>query len=153
MSNLALSVTTGGTNGGILTTLSGKGFPLDKKSINITVCSKLATIKSINNINVQFYLPACATTGNQTVNIAVGSVTDTSLSFNYTTASGAPTINSLNPISANPGVKGTLEINGQNFGTNASQVTVFLSNATGKIYPLAILTINDTYIKVGLPGG
>ena len=112
LSNLALSVTSGGTNGGILTILSGKGFPLDKSLITITVCSKLATIKSITNNNVQFYLPACNATGNQTVNIAIGSVTDTSLSFNYTTASGAPVINLLNPTSANPGVKGTLEING-----------------------------------------
>jgi len=28
-----------------------------------------------------------------------------------------------------------------------------LANATGKVYTLAILSLNDTYIKVGLPGG
>jgi hypothetical protein len=32
-------------------------------------------------------------------------------------------------------------------------VQVFLANSTGKIYSLKVLTINDTYIKVGLPGG
>jgi hypothetical protein len=30
---------------------------------------------------------------------------------------------------------------------------VFLSNATGKIYQLAILDFNNTYIKTGIPGG
>ena len=52
LSNLALSVTSGATNGGILTSLTGNGFPLDKKQMSITVCNKAATIKSINNINV-----------------------------------------------------------------------------------------------------
>lgn len=32
-------------------------------------------------------------------------------------------------------------------------MSVFLSNSTGKIYQLTILTLNSTYIKVGLPGG
>jgi len=60
---LTLSVTSGGTNGGTLTSINGNGFPLEKNLINITVCSKLATIKSVNNIDVQFYVPSCATTG------------------------------------------------------------------------------------------
>ena len=150
----SLSVASGGNNGGILITLVGKGFPLDKSQMSITICSKTATIKAISNIDAQFYLPSCASTGSNPVTIAVGSLNDSSLNFSYVSASQvAPTILSLNPPTANPGVKGTLEINGQNFGTNASLVKVFLSNQTGKIYQLTILSLNETYIKVGLPGG
>lgn len=32
-------------------------------------------------------------------------------------------------------------------------MNVFLSNATGKIYKLRVITVNNTYIKVGLSGG
>lgn len=46
-----------------------------------------------------------------------------------------------------------LEIDGLNFGSNASNLQVFLSNSSGKIYQLNILNSTDTYIKVGLSGG
>lgn len=105
----SLSLASAGNNGGVLITLLGKGFPLDKSKITITICSKTATIKTISNTNAQFYLPSCANTGSSQVTITVGTLTDTSLSFNYITAlSAAPAIASLNPASANPGVKGTL---------------------------------------------
>lgn len=105
----SLSIASGGANGGILITLVGQGFPLDKTKITITVCSKQATIKSVTNINAQFYLPSCGNIGNSTVIVAVGSQNDSSLLFNYLTAAiAAPIISSLNPPSANPGVKGTL---------------------------------------------
>lgn len=150
----SLSVTTGTNNGGYIIKLIGKGFPLDKKDINITMCSNRATIKTISNIEIDFYVPACSTTGSQTVDIQMGALTDNSLSFTYTDAAGsAPTITSLSPASANPGVKGILEISGTSFGNDASLAQVFLSNATGKIYRLNIFELNNTYIKTGLPGG
>lgn len=46
-----------------------------------------------------------------------------------------------------------LEVSGANFGTNASQLQVFLSNSSGKVYQLNILSSNDTYLKLGLSGG
>ena len=105
----SLSVTSAGNNGGILVTLIGKGFPLDKSQMSISICGNLATIKTINNIKADFYLPSCSSTGNQTVTITVGSVTNTDLTFNYNDGTTtAPTILSINPTSANPGVKGTL---------------------------------------------
>lgn len=135
-------------------TLNGKGFPLDKSQLSISVCGNSATIKSITNINAEFYLPACSTTTSQTVTVTVGSNTASNLAITYTDGSlSAPTIYSISPTSANPGVKGTLEINGDKFGTNDTAVQVFLSNSTGKIYQLTILKLNNTYIKVGLPGG
>jgi hypothetical protein len=41
-----LNVSTGGTNGGYVITISGNGFPSDKSQISITLCNALATIKS-----------------------------------------------------------------------------------------------------------
>ena len=150
----SLSVASAGNNGGVLVSILGKGFPLDKSLMQISICNNLATIKAITNLKVDFYLPSCDSTGIKTVTISFGSITNTNLNIDYTDgSSSAPTIVSLNPPSANPGVKGTLEINGQKFGNDSSQVQVFLSNATGKIYKLSVLKVNDTYIKTGLPGG
>ena len=150
----SLSVSTGGNNGGYLISMSGHGFPLNKDKISIKMCNNSATIKTINNIEVSFFVPSCGNVGNESVEVTVGSNTCSSLVFAYTDGSStAPTISQLNPTSANHGVKGTIEIFGTNFGVNASAATVYLSNATGKIYQRPVLSINDSYIKAGLPGG
>lgn len=44
-------------------------------------------------------------------------------------------------------------ISGNRFGSSSNGVKVFLSNATGKVYELNVLNMNDTYMRVGLPGG
>ena len=150
----SLSVTTGGNNGGYLISLNGKGFPLDKTKMTISICGNEATITQLSNIKADFYVPACSTLGVQTVTVTFGSLTDTSLSFTYTDAAlTAPTITSLSPSTQNPAMKGALNISGNGFGTVATGVKVFLSNATGKIYELKVLMINNTFIKAGLPGG
>lgn len=59
----SLSPSTGGNNGGYLITLAGTGFPLDKTLVTVSVCGSNAVIHSINNIEIQFYLPQCANTG------------------------------------------------------------------------------------------
>jgi len=105
----SLTSTTGGDNGGYLISLNGAGFPLSKSLIKIEICGKNATIRSVNNIKADFFIPKCGTLGSQTVTVYVGSLTDTSLSFTYTDGSAsAPTITSLVPASANPGLKGSL---------------------------------------------
>ena len=150
----SLSSTTGGNNGGYLITLTGSGFPLDVSLIKIEICQKQATIKTTTNIQVEFYIPACSTLTTEAVTVTVGTLTNSTLSFTYIDGSGtAPQITAINPVSANPGIKGTMIITGSGFGTDASVVTVFLANNTGKIYQLPILTISDTSIKTGLPGG
>ena len=68
----SLSVTTGGDNGGYLINLDGTGFPLSKSLINIEICSKNATIKSVNNIQAAFFVPKCGSLGAQTVTVYVG---------------------------------------------------------------------------------
>jgi hypothetical protein len=103
-----LTVSTGGTNGGYVITIAGNGFPTDASKISITLCSAAATIKTTSSTQVAFYIPSCASTGSQTLNVAVGGVTDTSRTFSYAAPSGAPTIISLTPNTANPGIKGVL---------------------------------------------
>jgi hypothetical protein len=150
----SLSSTSGGNNGGYLISLHGSGFPLDKTMISISICGSSAPIETISNTKIDFYVPACNTLSSQTVTVTYGALTDTSLSYTYVDASTtAPTISSLSPSSSNPALKGALTITGNRFGTNSAAVKVFLSNATGKIYPLKVLSINNTEIKVGLPGG
>jgi len=91
--------------------IAGTAFPLTIDQIIITICNSRATIVSINNIQVDFVLPACSAIGNKTINVTINSVSDTSLNFTYVNGSStAPLISSLSPNSSNPGVKGTLEI-------------------------------------------
>jgi hypothetical protein len=61
---------------------------------------------------------------------------------------------SVSPQAASPVKKGLLTITGTGFGTNiTSDITVYLANATGKIYKLRVISVNDTTIVCGLPGG
>jgi hypothetical protein len=46
-----------------------------------------------------------------------------------------------------------MEIRGIGFGINANSIRVDLANSSGKVYRMRVLTLNDTYIKVGIPGG
>lgn len=61
---------------------------------------------------------------------------------------------SVSPRAASPVKKGLLIITGTGFGTNiASDITVYLANSTGKIYNLRVISVNNTMIVCGLPGG
>ena len=46
-----------------------------------------------------------------------------------------------------------MEITGRGFGVDSSAIRVDLANSSGKVYPMRVLNINDSYIKVGIPGG
>ncbi len=46
-----------------------------------------------------------------------------------------------------------MEITGEGFGTSQSAIRVDLANSSGKVYRMRVLILNDTYIKVGIPGG
>ena len=110
---------TGGNNGGYYNTLIGSGLPLDKSKVSITICSKAATIISSSNQNVKFFQPSCPTNDTQNVSVQVGSLSNSSIVFNYVNGStAAPVISSISPTSQNPAVKGILTINGSNFGTD-----------------------------------
>jgi hypothetical protein len=149
-----LTKTSGGNNGGYYNMILGSGFPLDKSKVSVTICNISATIISSSNEKISFYMPACPSIINSTVIVAVGALTDQSQIFQYTDgAVSAPTIASISPTTQNPAIKGILHITGSGFGTNQSAVQVFLSNATGKIYQLNVLSVNDTDVTAGLSGG
>ena len=104
----SLSTATGGDNGGYLISLFGKGFPLEKSKIRIELCSKNATIKSVNNIKADFFVPSCGSIGAQTLTVYVGDQSQT-LTYTYIDGSStAPMITNINPTSSNPGLKSTL---------------------------------------------
>jgi hypothetical protein len=57
----APAISSGGTNGGYVISLTGNGFPTNTNEISITLCSAAATIKSSTSTQVDFYVPKCAT--------------------------------------------------------------------------------------------
>lgn len=62
-------------------------------------------------------------------------------------------ISSISPASASPVLKSIMTIQGSGFGTNLTAVSVYLSNDTGKVYTFRVLSVNDTTITCGIPGG
>lgn len=46
-----------------------------------------------------------------------------------------------------------MTIIGTDFTVPQSAITVFLTNATGKIYQMRVISSNDTVIQCGIPGG
>jgi hypothetical protein len=46
-----------------------------------------------------------------------------------------------------------MTITGTGFGTNLASVKSYLANATGRVYQMRILSVNDTVIRCGIPGG
>jgi hypothetical protein len=50
-------------------------------------------------------------------------------------------------------MKGVMNITGSGFGTDVSQITVYLTNSSGNIYQMKVLSVTDTLIKAGIPGG
>lgn len=150
----SLNNSIGGNNGGYYNYIMGTGFPLDATQVTVTICGANATIVSSNNQQIKFYQPACTTTGNQTVTVQVGSLSDSSLTFTYNDGSAsAPNITSISPTSQNPAIKGLLQIVGSGFGTNISAVQVFLSNSSGRVYQLNVISVNETNLEAGLSGG
>lgn len=99
-------------------------------------------------------MPQCSI-GPSTITIAVTSsaAISNSMSFDYTNGPPPAFIYSISPNSFNPAMKGTMNITGSGFGLNMSGIRVDISNGSGKVYPMRILSMNDTVIKVGIPGG
>lgn len=44
-------------------------------------------------------------------------------------------------------------LRGAGFGANVSEITVYLANGTGKVYQMRVLSVNDSVIRCGIPGG
>jgi hypothetical protein len=59
--------------------------------------------------------------------------------FTLTAATDTVQINSISPTSWSPVMKGVMEINGQGFGTDLTQLQVVITNSTGNVYKMKIL--------------
>ena len=129
----------------------GKGG--NNAEISVVMCNQNADIKVIANKKIQFYVPACDTTGLTNITVTDGTHSDSNLTFNYTLSPNAPRIIGVYPHSSNPKLKTTVEIHGSNFGTNVSAVRAFLTNSQGQAYELRVLTVEDGKVQCGLPGG
>ena len=46
-----------------------------------------------------------------------------------------------------------MSIVGEGFGNDIDKVDVHLANASGKVYEMRILSLNNTNIECGIPGG
>ncbi len=117
------------------------------------MCGVRVNVFNYNNTMINISAAKCAL-NNTTITVDYNGKT-ASINFTYNPNVTWPVINSLNISSASPVLKGSLRIYGTNFGTNKQDVTVFLTNlTTGDIvYPLNVLSINDTEILVKLSGG
>jgi hypothetical protein len=147
----SLSISSGGTNGGYNLVINGKGFPFDSTQATVTMCGATALITSISNTQTTIIVPPC-TNGTATITYAYNNITKT-ISFTYVIPVIVPLINSVSPTSANPTKKGVMTILGSGFGSSVSDVTIYLANSTGKIYKMRVLSVNDSTILAGIPGG
>lgn len=147
----SLSSSSGGINGGYPIIISGAGFPSDVSQAAVTLCGKNALVTSTNNIATTITVPSC-TAGSQDITYTYNGISKT-ISFSYNTPTITQTITSITPQSFSPVQKGVMTITGSGFGTVLADITVYLANASGKVYRMRVLSVNDTIITCGIPGG
>jgi len=149
---LAVTNSSGGLNGGYEVTIDAIGLPLKPSEITFTICSQTCTITSISNIQAKIIIPACGISGLSDI-VANYKTYTSDVPFMYDYPLTSVLITSISPVSWSPVMKGVLNITGSGFGTDVSKLKVFLTNSTGNIYQMKILSANDTFIKAGIPGG
>jgi hypothetical protein len=148
----SIDVTSGSYYGGYILTMQGTGFPLEIADATVTICGVSATIKSLTNIEATILVPQCAI-GAETITISSASASSNQIAFDYINGPPPAFIYSISPNSHNPSMKGLLDIKGSGFGTNIADIRVDMANGSGKVYPMRILSMNDTNIRAGIPGG
>lgn len=148
-----VSPAAGADNGGYFATLTGNGFPTDATKITVSVCNSIASISSISNQQIVVFMPSCDTDGETSLTVTYNNLPPQTVTFTYQVAAAPPTITAVSPASSNPTWKTTLTITGTSFGSDIAVCKVFLANATGKVYPLKVLSLSDTTIRAGLSGG
>lgn len=145
---------TTGQVGGISMILKGNGYPMnasDASGFNVTMCGQQVPINWVNSTHINITVAECANLST-TITVAYG-VATASLAFNYDSTMIPPVINAITPNSASPVLKASMNITGVRFGTNRSEVTVWLVKNTTRVYQLNVLKINDTQMLVRIPGG
>ena len=148
----SVTANSGGLNGGYEVIIKGKGFPSTPSDITFTLCNQKCTINLINNIEAKIMVPGCDTQGLYDIQATYKSQTKT-IGFNYNPITTSVEIFSISPISWSPVMKGVMNITGTGFGNDPSQLTVYLTNSSGNIYQMKVLSASDTLIKAGIPGG
>lgn len=68
------------------------------------------------------------------------------ISYTYNAAAAGAQITSISPTSASPVLKAVMTITGSGFGTDANAIEIHLTNSTGKMYEMRVVTITDTQI-------
>ena len=148
-----LTPNNGPANGGSSITIAGKGFPADKAAItSLTLCGVSPTVTAVNNIEITITTPECANIGAQDISMTYAGQTQT-IAYTYNAAATGAQITSISPASASPVLKAVMTITGSGFGTDASAIEIHLTNSTGKMYEMRVVTITDTQIECGIPGG
>jgi hypothetical protein len=130
----------------------GKGFPRSSNDIVFNLCGKICSIKSLTNIQAKIIIPSCNVVGSTTISSSFKSFT-ANVAFTYLDINDALQINSLFPSSWSPVMKGVMNITGAGFGTDPTKLTVFLTNSSGNIYQMKVLSTTNNILKVGIPGG
>ncbi len=117
------------------------------------MCGTNVTVNYISNTLTNITVPKCATSGLQTITYYYNGLTATG-QFTYTAPPTSADIFSIVPQSANPTLKAVMTITGQGFGTDINAITVYLkNNGNGLDYNMRVLSVNDSTIKCGIPGG
>lgn len=147
----SLSVGSGGTNGGYPIQISGAGFSSDISLTTITLCNTSTQPISLTPTSTTIIAPPCSP-GPQTLTYSYNNITK-SLPFNYNNPSLTARLDSISPASASPVRKAVMTIRGIGFGNDSGVVTVFLANATARVYEMRVMSVNDTTILCGIPGG
>jgi hypothetical protein len=93
---------------------------------------------SLTNIQAKVMIPYCETTGASNIEASFKTFTAT-VGFTYDPVSNAVVITAISPVSSSPVMKTVMSITGSGFGTDPSQLTVFLTNSSGNIYQMKVL--------------
>lgn len=148
----------GSMNGGYVVTIPGQGLPfLPESTFKVMMCGKKAHVLAHSHQYIEIVAPACPNEGVDQVTLIFKEFTMQSPFVYELPQQGEETIiiSQIVPESSSPVKKSHLEITGDKFGTDASAVEVWLISREeeGKDYPMKILEITETFLKVGLSGG
>lgn len=73
--------------------------------------------------------------------------------FDYQNIPSPIKIISVSPSSYSPVLKGFMTVTGEGFGTDKSLINAWLMKDGINVYPLNVIQITDTTLKLRIPGG
>lgn len=131
--------------------IAGAGFPLSTEDAVITLCGSTVAPHFTDNILTKIVAPSCSV-GTETLTYTFSTFSDT-VDITIDVKSSNFEITSISPTSSSPVHKGVMEINGNNFPTDASRVKTSLVSSSGLTYDMKVLSSTANLIKCGIPGG